>query len=173
MEFWLIVIGVGIVIYFINQNKTTKSDKTVIRHHRTIKTEDGEIRIERTQTIDSLQTNYGKPNPAPNIKTIQEESQQVISEQPIKRIEQQSIEPLPQAKIIEPEPAIIDIDDIQEEELTTSHDKKACPRCCRNLTFDKFRKSSKYSDGLTKWCAECLSAPRDSTHKKYLSLIHI
>lgn len=167
MEFWLIVIGVGIVIYFINQNKTTKSDKTIIRHQQIIKTENGEIRIEQTQTIDSLQTDYGKSNPAPVIKTIPKEPQRVINEQSIKRIEQQLLEPLAQAKIAESESATIEIDGIHEEELTTSSDKKKCPRCCRNLTFDKFKNSSKYSDGLTKWCAECLSAPRDSTYKKY------
>lgn len=42
--------------------------------------------------------------------------------------------------------------------------EKSCPNCKRSLPFTSFRTSSKHEDGLTKWCIECLSTPRDSTH---------
>lgn len=46
--FWIVVGVVAVIIYVINQNKTKISDRTVVNHNKTIKTEDGEITINRT-----------------------------------------------------------------------------------------------------------------------------
>ncbi len=43
----------------------------------------------------------------------------------------------------------------------TLKNEKSCPSCKRTLSFAFFRASSKHEDGLTKWCIECLSAPRE------------
>lgn len=40
--FWIVVGVVAVIIYVINQNKTKISDRTVVNHNKTIKTEDGE-----------------------------------------------------------------------------------------------------------------------------------
>lgn len=45
-------------------------------------------------------------------------------------------------------------------------DEKSCPNCKRLLPFTSFRASSKHEDGLTKWCGECLSAPRTQQSNK-------
>lgn len=45
--------------------------------------------------------------------------------------------------------------------------KKRCPRCNRDLNSNRFKPSTKYEDGLTKWCQECLLAPKDTRYKKY------
>ena len=67
-------------------------------------------------------------------------------------------QPVQQNLIIEPninEQTSFLFDEIPKSE-------KDCPSCKRTLTFDLFRTSSKHEDGLTKWCGECLSAPRES-----------
>lgn len=40
--------------------------------------------------------------------------------------------------------------------------EKICPNCERVLSFTSFRPSSKHEDGLTKWCTDCLSTPRET-----------
>src|SRR5690606_6029421 len=60
MLFWIIAGIVGLGLYFLSQNKTEKRDKTTIIHKRVIQTQDGEVHIHRTQTIDSVQTTYSK-----------------------------------------------------------------------------------------------------------------
>ncbi|WP_269915338.1 hypothetical protein [Acinetobacter sp. HY1485] len=151
MWFLLIVLGIGLIIYFLNKNKTEKRDITTITHKRTIQTEDGEVSIERRQTFDTTQTSY-KPDQSidqklENLKTISVEKQDkefALDQQP------------------------------QQEELvftpsqTTS---KECPKCNKQLTFSLFGKSPKNSDGLTKWCLDCLNnankKPQPKSNQKY------
>lgn len=66
--FWIVVGVVAVIIYVINQNKTKISDRTVVNHNKTIKTEDGEITINRTQVIEHTSTQFQKTGGnAPNI----------------------------------------------------------------------------------------------------------
>lgn len=66
--FWIVVGVVAVIIYVINQNKTKISDRTVVNQNKTIKTEDGEITINRTQVIDRTSTQFHKAGgDAPNI----------------------------------------------------------------------------------------------------------
>lgn len=58
--FWIVVGVVTVIIYVINQNRTKVSDRTVVNHRKTIKTEDGEITINRTQVIDHTSTQFQK-----------------------------------------------------------------------------------------------------------------
>lgn len=58
--FWVVVGVVAVIIYVINQNKTKISDRTVVNHNKTIKTEDGEITINRTQVIEHTSTQFQK-----------------------------------------------------------------------------------------------------------------
>ncbi len=145
MIFWIFVGLVGLGLYFLNQNKTEKKDRTVITHKKVIQTNDGEIHIQRTQTIDSVITSYAKQDLSAEkdiLKTIQ-------SEQPIKNLQTEAV---------------------QQNIITNPiNTKKNCPNCERLLPFDSFRSSSKHEDGLTKWCVECLSAPRvaPQSNKKY------
>ncbi len=65
MEIFWVVVGVVTVILFIfNQNRTKTSDKTIVTHTRTIKTEDGEVNVHRTQVVDSASTTYHTPGAA-------------------------------------------------------------------------------------------------------------
>lgn len=58
--FWIVVGVVAVIIYVINQNKTKISDRTVVNQNKTIKTEDGEITINRTQVIEHTSTQFQK-----------------------------------------------------------------------------------------------------------------
>lgn len=59
------------------------------------------------------------------------------------------------------------LDPIEDQQISFVFNEKPaneknCPNCNKVLPFTSFRSSSKHEDGLTKWCAECLSAPRES-----------
>lgn len=58
--FWIVVGVVAVIIYVINQNKTKISDRTVVNQNKTIKTEDGEVTISRTQVIEHTSTHFQK-----------------------------------------------------------------------------------------------------------------
>lgn len=185
MEVILILAGVvAVIIYFINQNKTRVSDRTVVTQHRTIKTDDGEIKVQRTQVVDSTSTQYHGSG-APSIAKQTEYDLQAINDY-YKKLNEK---PAPQQ--IPPEKPAIDVTPVQTRQPVTHTapptqttqeptrqieapkqpdivaEKKKCPRCCRNLQFDKYGKSQKYNDGMTLWCLECLKAPRDTLKMKY------
>ncbi|CAM7061153.1 hypothetical protein [Morganella morganii] len=181
MEVILIIAGVvAVIIYFINQNKTRISDRTVVTQHRTIKTDDGEIKVQRTQVVDSTSTQYHGSG-APSVAKQTEYDLQAINDY-YKQINERPAQP----QIAQARPAI-DVTPVQVQRPATVKqssptparqieqnspkadldDKKKCPRCSRNLPFDKYGKSSKYSDGMTMWCLECLRAPRDTPKMKY------
>ncbi|WP_176691694.1 hypothetical protein [Superficieibacter electus] len=67
--FWIVVGVVAVILFIINQNRTKTSDRTVVRQHRTIKTEDGEISIERVQVVDSATTKYHPSGNAPDVSS--------------------------------------------------------------------------------------------------------
>ena len=75
-------------------------------------------------------------------------------------IEQPQPQPQPVQQNLIIEPNINEQTSFLFEEIPKS--EKDCPSCKRTLTFDLFRTSSKHEDGLTKWCGECLSVPRES-----------
>ena len=92
-----------------------------------------------------------------------------IKSNPIERPPQPQPQPQPQpvqlALVIEPmenEQASF----LFDEEFI---DEKNCPNCERILPFTSFRVSSKHEDGFTKWCADCLSTPREpkQSNKKH------
>lgn len=60
--FWVVVGVVVLILYLINQNKTRVTNRTEITRDRKIKTDDGEISIRERQVIDSVSTQYTKPN---------------------------------------------------------------------------------------------------------------
>ncbi|MEQ5120792.1 hypothetical protein [Morganella morganii] len=176
----IIAVVVAVIIYFINQNKTRVSDRTVVTQHRTIKTDDGEIKVQRTQVVDSTSTQYHGSG-ATSIAKQTEYDLQAINDY-YKQINERP----PQPQVAQARPAI-DVTPVQaqypaiakQSAPTPAHqieqhslkadpdDKKKCPRCSRNLPFNKYGKSQKYNDGMTLWCLECLKAPRDTPKMKY------
>ncbi len=175
MLFWLIIGVVGLGLYFLSRNRTEKKDHTIITHKRTIQTPDGEVHIQRTQTIDSVRTTYTKqdlskqiikdialpntPNNSeiPNSKEVESRPLIICNDQPHRFAHQtqQSTNEVPREEntfsLISPKV------DIQQNLFEENCENKICPNCERTLHFNSFRKSSKYPDGLTKWCIDCLN----------------
>lgn len=160
MIFWIIVGLIGLVVYFLNQNKTEKKDRTIITHKKTIQTDDGEVHIERRQVIDSVRTSYTKKDVAQNeIKditpTINHNSVEKISnmnqENDIKELE---LTPSPKP--------IIQVDMFS----TLDHETKTCLKCNKNLPYSEFPQSHKNEDGLTKWCISCLNQLNEDRKNK-------
>lgn len=156
MIFWIIAGVIGLGLYFLNQNKSEKKGRTTITHKRVIQTPDGEVQIQRTQTIDSVRTSYSKQN-------VEQDIIKTINPKPINQLPQP--QPVQQSLIIEPI--------INEQASFIFEDQpknaKCCPNCERVLPYTSFRSSSKHGDGLTKWCGECLDMPRESkqSNKKH------
>ncbi|GKW21882.1 hypothetical protein PEC302107_36110 [Pectobacterium araliae] len=172
--FWIVVGAVVVIIYIMSQNRTKFSDRTVVTHQSKIKTDDGEITINRTQVLDKASTAYHQPGsqPAPQYddSVIKQYNQQAIKNKaesaippprPTINVSPTRIEP---AVAKEP-PRVAPI--TKQIQTTPDEERKKCPRCSRNLPMSKFRLSSKQPDGHTIWCGECLDAPRNTKHMKY------
>lgn len=151
MLFWIVAGVVGLGLYFLSQNKTEKKDRTTITHKSVIQTPDGEVHIQRTQTMDSVRTSYTKKDTENNmIKTINSASTDSLAKpQPVQQT--------------------LSLDLVKDQQTSfvfneKSANEKNCPNCNEMLPFTSFRASSKHEDGLTKWCTDCLSAPRDPVH---------
>ncbi|HHG1430449.1 TPA: hypothetical protein ACPULS_001106 [Escherichia coli] len=207
--FWIVVGVVAVIIYVINQNKTKISDRTVVNQNKTIKTEDGEVTISRTQVIEHTSTQFQKTGgnapdisvpPAYDSAVIQTyykqqelaKERQLIQPKPFTAelppgmstrpayhgrfpgddISSQSSKKAPQAVS---EPARIPSVSPPKEESANrvSSGRKQCLRCRINLPYDKFRKSSKNPDGLTKWCARCLDGPKNTRHMKWCPICNV
>lgn len=177
MEIFWVVVGVVVVILFIiNQNRTKTSDKTVVTHTRTIKTEDGEINVHRTQVVDSASTTYHTPGAASvssktkyDISAIDNYNRQTSIQHQERAIPEprQPIDVSPTRITPEKEPVRLAPPAITSSQAASIEERKKCPRCSRNLPMSKFRLSSKQPDGHTIWCGECLDAPRNTKHMKY------
>lgn len=160
MEFLIFIGIVGLSLYFLNQNKTEKKDKTTITHKKVIQTQDGEVHIERRQVIDSVRTLYTKNDIANTaIKNIQPVITHTSAEQIEMNAEPKIMET--QSFDLEPSPKPIIQNDLsykpQPTILPVQEPKKECPKCEGELSFNAFSKSNKYEDGLTKWCTRCLN----------------
>lgn len=160
MEFLIFIGIVGLFLYFLNQNKTEKKDQTTITHKKVIQTKDGEVLIERRQVIDSVRTSYTKNDIA---NTAIENIQPVITHTSTKQIEAK-IEP----KTMEKQSFALELstkpvgqnglfDQPQPTKPPDIEPTKVCPKCEKALNDNAFSKSSKYEDGLTKWCTRCLN----------------
>lgn len=179
MEFLLIIIGVGLFLYFINQNKTQSINKTTTTHIQTVKTEDGEAKIKREQTTESISTIYTTPsssvvNIQPRETTPLKVVEQADRPQPVLQQTIQASRPVVHstAPLIDQAPAPpSEPVTFEAKGINTSNGnidlKKKCPRCGRSSPYVVFKSSQKYDDGLTKWCAECLEAPKDTPKQKY------
>ncbi|MBK3088032.1 hypothetical protein ACJXUT_16450 [Enterobacter hormaechei subsp. xiangfangensis] len=191
--FWIVVGVVAIIIFIISQNRTKTSDRIVIRQEKTIKTEDGEIKIQRTQIVDSATTQYHRADNAPNISANPKYDQSVIeayNRKPIEAVKGISLsQPKPFTAELptgvsqrpayhgnfpgdnKPAPAPAPAPAPQND--LAPNGKKQCTRCRVNLTYDKFRKSSKHPDGLTIWCASCLDGPKNTRHTKWCPICNV
>ncbi|EBU3703920.1 hypothetical protein IMA99_001033 [Salmonella enterica] len=181
----LILIGVGIVVlllFIISQNRTRISDRTTVTTRKTIHTEDGEVRVERTQVLDTLSTQYHKaePMPGPSIakppqydqsvienykrnNSLPNKTPQTMPHAQLATITNSHPEELPEKRpVASPAPTA----PLQEMDSIET-DKKRCKRCNRNLNLERFGVSPKSADGRTVWCRQCLDAPRDTAKKKY------
>lgn len=175
MIFWIIVGIVGLGLYFLSQNKTEKKDRTTITHKRVIQTPDGEVHINQTQTIDSIRTTYTKQDLSkqvlkdvtptishisPNKEVCETKSNPlIISDTQPHRFAPHLQQSASKVKEAESEPLILTPpeNEIQQDLFTGKIECKECANCEKNLPFSSFGKSSKYSDGFTKWCIECLN----------------
>ncbi|EKS7767252.1 hypothetical protein ACOGYQ_001367 [Edwardsiella piscicida] len=185
MDIVILVAIIFVLIIYITRDKTTVSDKTVITQNKTIKTNDGNIQINRTRTINSTSTQYhnieGNQDKMTLIsdnhdRYLQEMRQrQALSKErfiPVKAPYSMSssqgyISPRPALRSAQPQAVHRHSVNIIEHEPMMTENTKICPRCGRTLQLSKFRRSSKHPDGYTTWCAECLSAPRNTKQMKY------
>lgn len=163
--FWIVAGVVVVVIYLINQNKTKKTDKTVIRQRDTYKTETGEVTIERTKIVDTSQATFTSPQP------VQLSSADVHSQALAHGRSQQAvivdIKPTTSTSAPLKTKATPQAEKRGIELKTGAEDKKQCTRCRVNLPFSKFSKSSKHPDGITIWCTECLKGDKNTKHMKW------
>lgn len=139
MEIFWVVVGVVVVILFvINQNRTKITNRTVITRNKTVKTEDGEIRIQQTQVIDSASTQYTKPNTLNN-ESHSEYDKAVISDYYKQVSEQKSVESLhteqqtfiqPQRveKVVNPLPSSTISPTLIENTVQVADGRKVCTR---------------------------------------------
>lgn len=170
MATFLIIVGLIIlVLYFLNQNKTEKKDVTTITHKRVIQTEDGEVRIERRQTLNSVQTSYAKKDVIQNqIKDIEKkEITNTVNTAPKESVD--NITTIDVVKKSRPEIQLNLLLQNTQQELdlsATETQSKDCPKCQKNLNYNSFGNSSKNPDGLTKWCLECLNNSSKKTPPK-------
>lgn len=179
MEFLLIIIGIGLFLYFLNQNRTRSINKTTTTHIQTVKTENGEAKIKHEQTTESISTIYTIPrSPVVNIEPREITPLKVVEQvdRP-QHVLQQTIKT--SRPVVHPTAPLIAHTPAPPSEPVTSETKgvntssnnidlkKKCPRCGRSSPYSVFKNSQKYDDGLTKWCAECLEAPRDTPKQKY------
>ncbi|SPZ65445.1 Uncharacterised protein [Serratia quinivorans] len=179
--FWIVVGVVAVIIFIISQNRTKVSDRTVVTHNRTIKTDDGEIRVQRTQVVDSSSTQYHKPSAASvaskaeyDLQAINEYYQQKANS-PGQQKTIQEISPATDSLPIRVEPTQAAVS-LQErkpaekviDEITPEPEaKKQCTRCRVNLPYSKFSRSSKHPDGVTIWCTDCLKGEKNTKHMKW------
>ncbi|MBM3061465.1 hypothetical protein GF718_09025 [Citrobacter braakii] len=190
--FWIVVGVVAVIIFIISQNRTKTSNRTVIRQEKTIKTDDGEIKIQRTQVVDSTTTQYHRADNAPDVSANPKYDQSVIeaySRKPIEAVKEISpSQPQPFTSALpsgvsqrpayhgnfpgdnKPTPTPTPT---PTEDKTSSNGKKQCTRCRINLPYDKFRRSSKNPDGLTIWCASCLDGPKNTRHTKWCPICNV
>ena len=184
MEIFWVVVGVVVVILFVlSQNRTKITNRTVITRNKTVKTEDGEIRIQQTQVIDSASTQYTKPNTLNNENhseydkaVISDYYKQVSQQKAVEslRTEQQPfIQPQRVEKVVNPLSSPTEKPTLIENNTPVASGSKICTRCSRNLPLDKFRKSRKHSDGHTTWCAHCLDGPKNTQHTKWCPICEI
>ncbi len=172
MLFWIVAGVVGLGLYFLSQNKTEKKDRTTITHKRVIQTPDGEVHINQTQTIDSIRTTYTKqdlskqvlkdvtPTVSANKEVHETKSNPlIISDTQPHRFAPHLQQSTSKVKEVESEPLILTSPqiDIQQDLFISKIEGKECSNCEKTLSFSSFGKSSKYSDGFTKWCIECLN----------------
>ncbi|EAB3658199.1 hypothetical protein JF078_003704 [Salmonella enterica] len=175
MEVFWIVAGIVVVILFIiSQNRTKISDRTTVTTRKTIKTEDGEIQIHRTQTVDSAVSQYHAPKVATTPPKAEYDLEAIHGY--YKAEEQKAVSSIPPqsaVKIVQeiPKPAIQVVTTPASAPATVvtqdEIEKKKCKRCHRSLILDRFGSNPKSSDGRTVWCRECLDAPRDTAKQKY------
>lgn len=169
--FWVVVGVVVVILYLINQNKTRVTNRTEITRDRKIKTDDGEISIRERQVIDSVSTQYTKPNtvnvaqPDYDNAVISDYYKQLAKQKAIESLRQNQTQPVassrPVEKIVNPLPRVEQKQVTPKTESAPVEHRKVCTRCSRNLPMDKFRKSSKsHHDGYTTWCAHCLDGPK-------------
>lgn len=180
--FWIVVGVVAVIIFIISQNRTKVSDRTVVTHNRTIKTEDGEIRVQRTQVMDSASTQYHKPGAATvssqteyDLQAINNYYQQKagleVQQKTIREVKP-AIETQPIR--IEPPKTIARIDaDKAHTPSKAPEEKKQCTRCRVNLPYSKFSKSSKHPDGVTIWCTDCLKGDKNTKHMKWCPICKV
>lgn len=172
--FWIVVGVVIVVLVIINQNRTKVSNRTVITRNRTIQTEDGEIRIQQTQVVDSVSTQYTKPNQInQDNHNVYDQSaiasyNSAISDRRAKDLEMRKdrlITPPPKTELLISPPPFVDKQ--RNSAIASISGVKKCTRCSRELDLSLFRKSSKNLDGHTIWCAHCLDGPRNTKHTKW------
>ena len=148
MIFWIIVVLIGLGLYFLNQNKTEKKDRTTITHKNVIQTDDGEVHIERRQVIDSVRTAYTKKDLAQGeIASIKP----TIEHNPVSRYSSTHTSDV----LSKPDP-VSTLQTINPEQPPNAI-IKICQKCNKGLDDTAFAQSSKNDDGLTKWCISCLN----------------
>lgn len=160
MIFWIIAGLIGLGLYFLNQNRTEKKDRTTITHKKVIHTSDGEVHIERRQVIDSVRTSYTKKDVAQNeIKNITP----LVDHNPVEEINNINQEDEIKELVLTPSPKPIFQEDIFSR---LDHETKTCLKCNKNLHHSEFPQSNKNEDGLTKWCISCLNQLNEDRKNK-------
>lgn len=165
MDAWIIIIAIGVVFWWINNNKSKSVVKIKVTETSEYKTPTGTVRVEKThENIDSdFSIKNGQSHTKEPIKNYTPLQQPLIINQENNnayhdKLKQEYSELKNRVeKIIPVNPLIIE-------------NKKECPNCQRLLETSLFRKSGKNEDGLTKWCSDCLGKSSNSSIPTHLKL---
>lgn len=177
MDAWLIIIAIGVVFWWVNNNKTksvVKTKRTEISEHET---PTGTVRVEKIyeyEDSDLSIKNRPKYTPVPprNYTPIQQPV--TIEHDDINKIENRDafIERTRahSAELRRRSDAIIQKNPGKYISNNAIQTTKECPNCQRRLPNSSFRLSSKNADGLTKWCSDCLSKSTGESIPSHLKL---
>lgn len=158
MEILIGIVVLGIIWWFISNNKKSINDETVIETKRTVKIDGGEQTITRKTVINNNQTDIRTPTSPmtpPTHKIIEPTERELELQRQLEETKQRELE----AKALinklanQPTPQTVNI-----TKQTNEQELKQCNNCNRLQPISQYRPNHNQPDGLTKWCISCLDS---------------
>lgn len=162
---WLLIIGVAAAWYYLANNKQVNREVTKEKIVQRFETEDGFVERETTRTYESDITDFKKqdfvnhPTPpssnrARNV-TNEYRAERVINATP-------TAQPIvhQQPKLVNAPRVFMETPQVAAIEQLPSSNSKRCPNCNRLQPLSEYKPNKNQPDGVTKWCASCMSEPQ-------------
>ena len=155
----LILIGIGVAIYYISNNSASNKEITREKIVQKFETKDGFVERETVRTFEAKVTDYSRfdlKNTATPPEALQSNTLTSQYQQP-KEIEK-VINPRVERYIAKPASNMHTTPQVAiTQNVLHSPDVKLCTGCNRVQPLTSFFSSPKNADGLTKWCQQCLA----------------